>query len=647
MIKRANKVTALLVAAASIMSVVPAMAATKLGTKDGTIEKAVAYKNGSYLYQGYRTDDDDTGLYYNSGDKDKRLDSADAFGTGKYDDKYVTALDGSDEYLVDLTKGTISDDDTETDFTTTAQTKLETKLNKTDRYGNKLSTGVRDYIFNRIDKSENRFGDVWYAYSATTQSGVTVSTVTTTSGAVSYSGYTNGSGSYIDCSKDANIYVYNGTKMVKLECLGDIDTTGANKVTLDSIEYKKTLGQDDKYIYRLILAHVSGAKYVDNVAALKAFRTKYNISDSILDSAIQPAVDTEAQTIYYVQKISKAQGDTEKDAYLPKTTESYALGKSFGDGDVSDAYDCLIGNSEASDPDALTYIVDGSIYTTFRENGEKVKTTRVDLKTSTKLEVDGTSAKKVDGHVAVKNGDKDTKIKDKSTYGDAWTVDVAGNVWAIYDGEILESTKVGDFKTVYNTDRSFDRLDVYDKDNLIAWEDDGNAYTTVNEGKKQAADDAGALVTPAKVGWEQLSDGTWTFYDATGTKVVNNWANIGGVWYFLDVNGAMATGWQQVNGSWYYLNPISDGTKGAMKTGWLNDNGTWYFLNSSGAMETGWKNINGSWYYLNPISDGTRGAMKSGWINDNGTWYYLYSNGSMASNTIINGYKLSSNGALI
>ncbi len=35
MFKRANKITALLVAAASIMSVVPAMAATNLETKDG------------------------------------------------------------------------------------------------------------------------------------------------------------------------------------------------------------------------------------------------------------------------------------------------------------------------------------------------------------------------------------------------------------------------------------------------------------------------------------------------------------------------------------------------------------------------------------------------------------------------------------
>jgi len=600
MFKRANKITALLVAAASIMSVVPAMAATKLGTKDGTIEKAVAYKDGKYLYQGYRTDGDDTGLYYNSGDKDKKLDTADSFGTGKYDNKYVTALDGSDEYLVDLEKGTISDDDTETDFTTTAQTKLETKLNKTDRYGKNLGTNARDYIFNRIDNSENRFGDVWYAYSATTDAATTVSTTTTTSGAVSYSGYTNGSGAYIDCSKEVNVYVYNGTKMVKLESLGDTDTSGAHKVTLNSITYVRTLGQDDKYIYRLVQANVTGAQFVNATAAAK---------DGITDS----------ENIYYVQKISKAQGDTEKDAYLPKTTESYAVGKYLGDGDVADANGILVGtDANILDPTTLTYVVDGSIYTTFR-NGEKVKTTRIDLKTSTKLEVNSSTSLKVDGHVAVKNGDKDQKIEAVSNYGDAWTVDTAGNVWAIKDGEILESTKVGDFKSIYTVDRSFDRLDVYDDKNLIAWEDNGSAYTTVNEGNAQALADAGTLVnpTPAKVGWDKLADGTWNFYDATGAKIVNNWSNVGGVWYYLADNGVMATGWKQVNGTWYLLD-----ASGAMKTGWALDNGTWYFLQSSG-------------------------AMKTGWLNENGTWYYLNNSGSMASNTTVDGYVLDGSGAWV
>ena len=53
MLKITNKITALLIASASIMSVVPAMATDKLGTKDGTIEHAIAFKDGKYLYEGY------------------------------------------------------------------------------------------------------------------------------------------------------------------------------------------------------------------------------------------------------------------------------------------------------------------------------------------------------------------------------------------------------------------------------------------------------------------------------------------------------------------------------------------------------------------------------------------------------------------
>ena len=64
-------------------------------------------------------------------------------------------------------------------------------------------------------------------------------------------------------------------------------------------------------------------------------------------------------------------------------------------------------------------------------------------------------------------------------------------------------------------------------------------------------------------------------------------------------------------------------------------------------MKTGWIYTGGHWYYLNPISNGTKGAMRTGWVNDNGTWYFMYQDGSMAYNTIINGYRLSSSGAWI
>ena len=88
-----------------------------------------------------------------------------------------------------------------------------------------------------------------------------------------------------------------------------------------------------------------------------------------------------------------------------------------------------------------------------------------------------------------------------------------------------------------------------------------------------------AAVTISKIGWSQLADGTWNFYDATGRMITNKWVKYGGTWYYLNGDGTVATGWLKYNGTFYYLK-----LSGAMQTGWINDNGTWYYCNSEGAM---------------------------------------------------------------
>lgn len=535
MFKRANKITALLVAAASVISIVPAMAAEKLGNKDGHIYNAVAFQDGKYLYEGYRTDDDDSALYYNDGGKDKKLDDATTFDSAnkKFDSKYSMTFDGSDPYVVDLSTGKVSDEDSATDLRDTATTKLDNKLDKTNRF-NKNATVVSTNL-KKIDG--NKFGDVWYEYTAT-------NTVTGTI----YTGYTNASGAYIDCSDDLNAYLLSPTgktttgAMVKVENVGDTqDGITATSLDLTTI---KTLGQDDKYIYRLVDVNLTG--------------TALN-----LDGSAQPKVTL-------LQKIAKAQGDKKDDAYLPKTTDSYVVSSNYNNSDVTNAATAL---AKVGTGDTQTTIVDGAIYVTYSTTDGKVKTEKLLLRNSEKITATSLGAK-VDARVVKKDTDKDNDAED-------WSIDVNGNVWAIHEGKILKSTKAGDFTTVYTCDRSMDQLDVYDEKNLIAWEKDSDVYTTVSEGKKQAEDDASAIVqpVPAKVGWDKLADGTWNFYDATGAKVVNNWVNVGGVWYFLKADGAMATGWFNQNGTWYYLK-----ASGAMATGWLNDNGTWYYLNASGAM---------------------------------------------------------------
>ncbi|EOU2067166.1 N-acetylmuramoyl-L-alanine amidase family protein [Clostridium perfringens] len=92
-------------------------------------------------------------------------------------------------------------------------------------------------------------------------------------------------------------------------------------------------------------------------------------------------------------------------------------------------------------------------------------------------------------------------------------------------------------------------------------------------------------------------------------------------------------GWINTNGIWYFYK------NGIIQTGWLNDNGIWYYLNENGSMATGWYKVDSNWYYSN-----SNGVMQTGWLNDNGTWYYLNSSGEMVTNTIIDGWKIDSNG---
>lgn len=127
-------------------------------------------------------------------------------------------------------------------------------------------------------------------------------------------------------------------------------------------------------------------------------------------------------------------------------------------------------------------------------------------------------------------------------------------------------------------------------------------------------------------GWVQDNLG-WTFWQ-NGQALKNTWLYVDNNWFYMGNNYYMMTGWIYVDNNWFYLNPVSDGTKGAMKTGL--------------------QSINGVLYYLNPVSDGTRGAMKTGYQTIDGKNYYFdTSNGSMWMNrTVPNGKWADSQGVI-
>lgn len=662
MFKRASKVTALLVAAASVMSMVPAMAADtmRLGNKDGHVYEGVSFKDGKYGYYGYRTDDDNTGIYYNSGSKDKDVMVKDAedysitrdtTGPGvKFGDKYLIAAEGGngDEYLIDLTTGKIADIDTPEDQEATAKARLISAMKKAERYNGTSDDGygIDPSDVNTRRMFKNQFGDVWYQF-ATTSSAVTLTAngakvndslakkadgtlmdsykvslgkdVSTT--AAAFVGFTDGDGKYVDASKLAKIKVYDAKKekTVLIDNFGTDYKDEAMRVNLKSL---KPLAQDKDFIYAL--ARVDVVYYNDTA-------TDYSKVASVQQVRQQA----------FIQKIAKARGSQTDGAWLPKSVESWQIDTNKSDvlalgtgidttydanDDMDDAAEVLLtGNNHVS-------VINGVLYVTkINTDGDNAEVTKLKLKNE-KLDLEytlnaagkkySTVNSKMDAAVVEKDERDDNDFTTDGKNGVGLAYDVNGNTWVLKDGEVkmFDGTE---FKTKYKTDRSLNRLDVYDSNNLMAWDDDNDGvYTTVTEGKQQTVSD-GQVVDPnlvdkttVKTGWVQEGS-AWTFYDATGAKVAGNWVNDKGAWYFLKADGTMATGWTQVAGTWYFLNG-----SGAMQTGWVNDGGTWYFLKSSGAMATGW-------------------------LNDSGTWYFLQSSGAMASNTVVDGYTLNGSGAWV
>lgn len=157
-------------------------------------------------------------------------------------------------------------------------------------------------------------------------------------------------------------------------------------------------------------------------------------------------------------------------------------------------------------------------------------------------------------------------------------------------------------------------------------------------------------------------DNRWYWFENSATATESQWKALGGTWYYLTANGAMATGWAYDGNAWYFFDSSGAmrsggwlldrgtwywlGPSGAMQTGWLNRGGTWYWLGDDGKMRTGWYRANGAWYY----SDGSGAMRANGWLNDRGAWYWLEASGAMAENTwkLVNGtwYWLAPGGAM-
>ncbi|WP_252237969.1 N-acetylmuramoyl-L-alanine amidase family protein [Clostridium sp. VAP51] len=593
MFNRANKATALLVAAAAVISLVPATGVSaadykRIESKDGTVYNAVAYKNGSFVIDGNVKDEDTEAVYFLNEGKYSELEDIDtgADFDGTYGEKYLS-VDGGD-YYVDLTNGKVTDNDVKEDTRDEVATTLRKKIrnNADDRYSDHDS--LKESSLKEM--AGNKFGETWYE---TTYTAEEITNGTTTSASLNV--YTDAKGNYIDADYNLGkikVKVTDGSTTSSSVTVDNTDDQFEGLVKNDlsaKVSNAKVIGQDSNNIYRTATITVNAG--TNTVVEI-------NGKEVTVDGETFKSEDgNKTVSFEVIQKISKAQASGDIDgAKYAKTVTNYVIA------DEDAKAETLLADAEYS-------IVGGKIIAhTFAS--DEVKAQTIEFKTSRGF-----------NYIDVKEADEEEAV--------AVEIDADGNLWRLDSGFVYKFDNKDDWDKVYKVDGSMDKMSVYNKDNMVVWNESDEVYSVIGAKEEEEKPEV-------TTGWAQAEDGTWSYTKEDGTKATG-WLNLNGTWYFLDAAGIMQTGWINDNGTWYLTNG-----SGAMQTGWQNVNGTWYFMQGSGAMKTGWINDNGTWYYTN-----ASGAMQTGWLNDNGTWYYLDGSGKMLSNTTVNGYVLGANGAWI
>ncbi|EHJ01900.1 cell wall binding repeat-containing protein [Clostridium sp. DL-VIII] len=473
-----------------------------------------------------------------------------------------------------------------------------------------------------------------------------------------YYGVVNDEGKYMDISVFANIklgYTVNGkTKTVSIEKFGKKYGDENIAANLNSLE---VLAQDSNYIYAEI-----NVKFTS-------------------DSDISILYPDGTNSKNYILRFSKALGEKVDDAYTPKEAIAYEMNSE------SDFQSWL--QPKVSDDwyNLDVFAKDGQLYTVrFNKNSPKntneIQCQEIAFKSSvdTAYNINRNSITKVnDPSVQTRMTHKKIETTDpeqiRNLMKPYYSIDSEGNLWVLGLQKIYEFNG-GGFSEKYTVDSGINSLDVYNKDNIVAWEDsngdDDSIYVTnineyINDNANQANSANGDTdsnadnnsVSNNKVensnGWVKTKLG-WEFFDESGKQVKDSWIKVNDKWYLINKDGVMQTGWTNINETWYYLQ-----SDGSMATGWTKSGDDWYYLQSNGSMATGWSNIDGSHYYLKKSGElsvgwvydtgnwyhfGTDGEMITGWLKYNKKWYYFDEDGRMLSNTTINGYNLGSDGAL-
>lgn len=576
MLKRITKIAGLLVCAASVISVIPAMAADvqTIETQEGTINSAVA-KGGIFYIDGDINDQDEAQYYVQTDGIFHKLDvSTDYYVNTLLQNKYLeftdqkTYLDVTDGYkeadssrevLVDNLERTLKkkikqdnddrflksdyEDSALQEITDNTGTKTSNFLNNT------TGLSVIRYHLSNADKFINEDGNPIKDTSAI---------------------YTDYQGNYVDADYNiGSIKVTTTTggsvTITNTEDTYDVDSTGYEyKAAIsEPTDYTGYINETNGAVYRWANLSIYGKSKSDstwsNITKDVEFGTKkYKLDSSCLNAD---------GSVTVLHTFTRTTPDTDtidgikyaKDASIYFTTDEdgkseYVLGRpahNDANGDnVTDANEKVGAATGGSTKFLISNGIDSGYYDT--ANGE-IYSEEINLKT--------------------KNGFGYMDIGSHKSIDDvnAWS-DTAGSIYAL-SGGYLKTWNPSDenFTKVYRVDSSLNNISLVDANNILLWNPDKEIYSIVTKpaaatttnattatsaaGSTSATTTSAATVT---TGWANAADGTWSYNNADGTKV---------------------TGWFKDGSAWYYLNAA-----GVMQTGWINDNGTWYYCNASGAM---------------------------------------------------------------
>ena len=576
--KKTAKAASSLAVIASVFLAIPAEAESykRIQDNEGIVYDGLAYKDGIFYIDGEVNQLGEGNFHLSDGKyiKLKKINSGDNFNL--YGEKYLEIENG--DYYVDLNTGKIIDDNIEEDEKDDTLTNLRKEIRKDNDGRYSEDEDVRNNDIYIIEN--NKFLESWYyTYLKDTNSKEVMV-------------FTDKEGNYIDADYNiGKVSLYYKKLINKNNGRVSFENTKDEQENLKANIYnEKVLCQDKNYIYRLAYLSIiyNDNNVISNVTTDSSITFGgYKNNNKVNTVKIENAGE-ELYAIPVIQKISKEQAEDDIDgAKYPKSVEIYFL---TGDEGGNLETDKLLENYTVNDGKIITYGFEN----------DKLKAYSISLRS--------------------KNGYYYTDFSDGADIDsdDVKDMDVStdGELWILESGFIKKFNNDDDFEKVYKVDGSMNELSVYDKENILVWNEDNEIYSIIT---KDILNKSEEIKEENKVtdNWIQNDDGTWNYLNDDGTKKV---------------------GWVQSLSSklWYYMN--ADGVM--VSNCWIKDNDKWYHFNENGAMQTGWNYIDNNWYCLEQS-----GAMKTGWINDKGTWYYCSESGAMLHNTFVNGYYLGDNGA--